>query len=132
MDGGVATNDSMCIIGGNCHRNHFCRDKTRLLSRQKYACRDKHNFVSLLLSRQNTSFFRDKSMLVATKLLSRQKTNITLSLQTYFCRDKRRVCFTCFVATNTFLWRQNFCNEKNYTSGSSRQWYITCVPITTC
>ena len=67
------------IIGGSCHKYHFCRgmclsrqntsfhatrvcrgqicvchDKTRLFTRQKYACRDKIMFVaiSILLSRQ--------------------------------------------------------------------------------
>ena len=44
-------------------------------------------------------FFRDKSMVVATKLLLRQ---------TYFCPDKT------FVATN-------ICRDKNDTCGSSRQ-----------
>ena len=29
------------IIGGSCHKYDFCRDKTRLLSRRKYACCDK-------------------------------------------------------------------------------------------
>ena len=63
-----------------------CRDKskpvaTKKLSRQKYVCRDKH-------------FCRDKILFVATK--------ICLSLQTYFCRDKRR--------------------DKNDACGSSRQW----------
>ena len=44
------------ITDGSCQKYHFCRDKTRLLSRQKYACRDEH-FVAT-----NTSF-------VATKVL---------------------------------------------------------------
>ena len=58
-----------CIIGGSCHKCHFCRDKyssrqTRvcrdlLLSRQTRVCRD------LLLSRQNTSFVTTKMILVA-------------------------------------------------------------------
>ena len=29
-----------CLIGGSCHKYHFCPDKTRLLSRQNYVCRD--------------------------------------------------------------------------------------------
>ena len=57
------------IIGASCHKHHFCRDescvcgdKTRLLSRQKYAChvcRDKRPVLSLQtrvcddVSRQN-------------------------------------------------------------------------------
>ena len=68
-------------------------------------CRDKNDPV----------FCRDKSMLVATKRLSRQTrvcrdkcfvaTNIILSRQAYFCRDKRRVC-----------------RDKNDNCSSSRQW----------
>ena len=77
------------IIGGSCHKYHFChvktrvlspqtrvcREITRVLSRLKHVCRDKHIFVatSLLLclsrtclSRQNTSF--DKGKLVSTKV----------------------------------------------------------------
>ena len=60
------------IIGGSCHKSHFCRDK------------------SLCLSRQNTSF-------VATKVcLPRQNcvfvaTNV-LWRQTYFCRDQNYTC----------------------------------------
>ena len=34
-------NMSTTITGGNCYKYHFCRNKTRFLSRQKYACRDK-------------------------------------------------------------------------------------------
>ena len=50
----VATNKSLKIILLLSGQTRFCRDKTRLLSRQKYACRDKthvcrdkkHNFVA--------------------------------------------------------------------------------------
>ena len=68
------------IIGGSCHKYHFCRDKRpvcrvcrdkkkRLLLRQKYACRDRI-FVatSIFLSRQKT-LYRDKHVLVATKMI---------------------------------------------------------------
>ena len=67
------------IFGGSCHKYNFCRDKTCLLPQQKYGCRDK------------TSFYRDKHVSVATKLLSRQN---------YVCRDKH------FVATSILLSRQ--------------------------
>ena len=83
---------------GGCHRYHFCRDKhlaTKVcLSRQNFCC-NKNMFVATkyfcILSRQNfcydkyfsrqnyvcrdkclSSFCRGRSMLVATKLLSRQ------------------------------------------------------------
>ena len=51
------------IIGGSCHKYNFCRDKTRLLSRQKYVCRDKITFAV-------TNICRDKRNFVATKILS--------------------------------------------------------------
>ena len=90
------------VIGGSCHKYHFCRDKssvaatrvfrdkqvfflakTRLLFRQKYACRDKRIFVATKpLSRQ---IFVAINIILFTKLLSRQA---------YFCRDKH-----VFVAT---------------------------------
>ena len=55
-------------------RTRVCRDKTRLLSRQKYACHDK-TFVAtkLCLSRQifvtTKVFCRDKHTFVATKMI---------------------------------------------------------------
>ena len=77
------------VIGGSCHKYHFCRDKS--------ICRDKHNI---------------KYTFVATKLcLSRQ----VLSRPTYFCRDqhtfvvtnillsRQKTCFVVFVATNMIL-----------------------------
>ena len=57
-----------------------CRDKTRLLSGQKYACRDKTFFAA------NTCLSRQ--IFVATKVFSRQKyfvaTNIILSRQKWY------------------------------------------------
>ena len=51
----VFTGRTAGIVGGSCHKYHFCRDKTRvgrgktrLLSRQKYACHDK-TFVATKL-----------------------------------------------------------------------------------
>ena len=90
------------IIGRNYHKYHFCCDKTRLLSRQKYGCRDKQ-FVAkkICLSRQNCC---------CDKYLSRQNyVCILLSRQTRVCRDKTRLLsrqkYGCldksFVATNT-------------------------------
>ena len=59
-------------------KTHFCRDKTRLLSRQKYAGRHK-TFVT---TNTRQHFCRDNA-------------------QAYFCRDKRLVCRDkhVFVAT---------------------------------
>jgi len=80
------------IIGGSCHKYNIlsrqtrqtcvCHDKTRLLSRQNYAC-------------------RDKIMFVATKLY--------LSRQNYIRRDKLCLSHKTFVATNILLSRQKTC-----------------------
>ena len=82
------------IIGGTCHKYHFCRHKHMFVAKHVFVatkhvfCRDK----TRLLSRQNTSF-------VATK--------ICLSRQNYACRYKH------VVATNIILSRQNFCRYKH-------------------
>ena len=62
-------------------QTRFCRDRTRLLSRQKYTCRD----------------IRDKIMFVSTKVLSQQAyfcrdKRCVLSRQTRVCRDKNDTC----------------------------------------
>ena len=77
-------------------QTRVCRDKTHLLSRQKYACRD------ACLSRQ---IFVVKKIFVAS--------NLILSRQKYFCRDKRRILSrqTCVFATK----------KEEDTCGSSRQ-----------
>ena len=113
------------IIGGSCHKYHFCRDKTRdktrLLSLQKYACRDK-TFVATK-SVMFVMFCRDKHVLnfIATSiLLSRQKTCVfsrqtrvsrdtCLSRQNYVCRDKNML-----VATKLNS-QAKFCRDKNDT-----------------
>ena len=64
---------SETIIGGSCHKYNFCRDKTRVLSRQNYFC-------------------RDKIMFVATKYFGRDKSNTCLSQQNILCRDKNYTC----------------------------------------
>ena len=92
------------IIGGSCHKYHFCRDKSFVatntcLSRQNTSCRDK--------------FCRDKIMFVATKYFCREK---YLSRQTRVCRNKRFVAtkdLFCFSPTNTCLSRKTyFCRGK--------------------
>ena len=97
-------NSSSAIIGGSCHKSHFCSDKyvfvatnmcfsrqntsfvaTKVsLQRQNYVCRDK-TFVA-------TNICRDKHVFVTTNVLSRQKT--CLSRQNYACS---------FVATKLCL-----------------------------
>ena len=48
-----------CIVGGSCHKYHFCRDKRCALLRQKYACRNK-TFVTTDLFLLQKNFFRNK------------------------------------------------------------------------
>ena len=85
------------IIGGSCHKYHFCRDRhvfvvtNIILSRHKF-CRDKHTF-----------------MFVATSILL-----LCLSRQAYFCyvcRD-RYLSRRMFYCDKMFLWRQKFCHDK--------------------
>ena len=107
----LRTSVTTTILGGSCHKYHFCRGKTRLLSRQKYVCHDK-TFAStkVCLSRQNLRL--DKSMFVTTKLSPRQK---------YVCHDKT------FASTKVCLSRQNFRLVKSMfvtTKLSPRQRYV--------
>ena len=147
----LRTSVTTTILGGSCHKYHFCRGKTfastkvclsrqnfrldksmfvttKLSPRQKYVCHDK-TFASskVCLSRQN--FLLDKGMFVTTKLSPRQK---------YVCHDKT------FASTKVCLSRQNFrlvfvttklsplqnyvCRDKNETCGNSRQWYLIARP----
>ena len=74
-----------CIVGGSCHKHDFCRDKhiltqtcvcrdkTRLLSREKYLVA-----ANIFLSQQNVC--HDTYLLAQTLLLSRQA---------YFCHETR-------------------------------------------
>ena len=120
-----------------CHDKSFvttniCSNKhnfvtTKLLSRQAHFCRDKHVFVAT-----KHIFCHNKSMLVTTKLVT-----------TNTCLVSRQI----FVATKVWSWQKMFvsrnksfvvaasivlrlrltkrvcCRDKNYTCGSSRQWY---------
>ena len=88
------------IFRGN---KSFCRDKTRLLSRKKCACRDKRFAAKkVCLSRQN--------IFVATKHLSRQA---------YFLEPKRFVATSILVEaklwSHTCLSRQKFGRDKHIT-----------------
>ena len=73
------------IIGGSCHKYHFCRDKT--------------------FDATNTSLLRQIFVATSTELLSQQA---------YFCRDKRRVLTrqTC-VCCDKYLSPQVFCRGKH-------------------
>ena len=83
-------------------KNYVCRDKTFVAT---HICRDKQNFVATkfyaCLSRQNTFFCRDKTMLVETKHvfvatnICRDKHTFVAKKTNVLCRDKHM-----FVATN--------------------------------
>ena len=52
------------IVGGGCHKYHFCRDKILclcrdegFLSRPAYFCRDKHVFVAIKVSLSRQKFY---------------------------------------------------------------------------
>jgi len=94
-------------------------------SRQKF-CRDKHVFC-----RDKARLFcLDKSMLSATKPLSRQKCLSNTCVCVCVCVATSFVATSIllprenmsFVATNTFLSLQNFCRDRNDTCSSSHQW----------
>ena len=126
------------IICGSCQKCHFCHDETRLcrnkthlLSWQKYACHNKsmlaatkyishnkHLFVTtnLFLSWQNTSFVmnnmcllwqkqarHNKIVFVTTKLLSRKMFVVT---STFLSRQKYFVTTnTCLLQQKLYLWQ---------------------------
>ena len=87
------------IIGGSCHKYNFCRDKTRVLSRQKYACRDKG--------------------FVATKVPSGQ-IHVFVATKHVFCRDKSILVINCHKVylSNTCSSRQIFRDKHNFVAGS--------------
>ena len=96
----------LSITGESCHKYHFCRDKTHLLSRQKYAYRDK-GFVatSILLSRQ-ARVCRDKTHVCRDK-------RTVLSRQTYACRDKTFVVTDICRNKHVFVARRA-CRDKTF------------------
>ena len=130
------------MIGGNCHKYHFCCDKiallqqifvatntfvtTKVLSHQTYFCCNrrifccsKHMFVTTkeILSQQN--FCCGKVMFAVTNIGCDKSFVATKNISSILLSWQK----TCFVVANTHLSRQNFCRDKNDTCGSSHQWY---------
>ena len=66
-------------------QTRVCRDKTRLLSRQKYACRGKIFVATKLCLLRQICFI--KTSVATTKHLSRQQ-NFSRDKTKYFCCDK--------------------------------------------
>ena len=103
----AVTDPQFYIIGGSCHKYHFCRDKRFATTN---ICRDKHNFVATKVCHKYATqvchkynFCRDK-----TRLLSRQK---------YACRDKTFATKKTIVFVATDICRDNFfCRDENILS----------------
>ena len=133
-------NSLSTVTGGSCHKYHFCRDKTHLLSQQKYVCCDetivatkifccdKHNFVTTILLLQQAYFCCGRRHV--------------LLHQTCFCSDKSACCFVVtklcllpqiFVATHVchnkhnFVATSIFLSQQNDTWSSSCHWHSTGV-----
>ena len=92
------------VIGGSCHKYHFCRDKntsfvpTKVCLLQQNFCCDKHNFVITKVLLQQAYVCHDKHVFVVTKHVFCHNESMlvttnrkVLSWQAYFCHDKRRV-----------------------------------------
>ena len=104
----------LSIIGGNCHKYHFCQFLTR------------HTGVVT-----KHVFFRDKSMLVLTKVLSGKKLCLSrqnlsrdntfvatfVATKHVFCRNKSMLVETKLLSRQT----QKICSDKNDTFASFRQ-----------
>ena len=90
------------IIGRSCHSKTFVTTKL-LLSRQRYACRDKHNFVVTKVLARQAHFCRDKICVLSrqTRVCHHKSMPVDkiMFVATNICRDKG------FVATNTCLLR---------------------------
>ena len=117
-DNTVFCRDKIFLSRQNFRRDKYlrvCRDKHTFVAPQAYVCRDEHTFVATSICRDKR--FVAKNTFVVTKVLS---------LQAYFCRNKRLFCrykhvFVATNTTNTCLLRQNVYRDKNNTYDSSRQ-----------
>ena len=95
----IITQTQIFIIGGSCHKYHFCCNKTFVyfLSNKTFVV------TNTCLSRQNTSFVERKVCLLRQNF-SRDK--LIFVMTKYFCRNKH-----VFVATKVSLSWQNFCYD---------------------
>ena len=59
------------IIGGSCHKYHFCRDKSVFFARSTYLCLSRQNYRKIMFVATNIR--RDKGFVATSILLSRQK-----------------------------------------------------------
>ena len=95
------------IVGVSCHKYHFCRGKTPLLSGQTYACRHKRFVAIKLCLSQQTCVCRDKCFVATNICCSKHnfcRDKLTFVVITRVCRDKTRL-----------LSRQNYaCHNKTF------------------
>ena len=139
------------ITGGTCHKYHICRDKTFvatsiLLSRRKTCdCRDKGMVAATKLLFATKVCLSWQNIFVVTKtffiVINICRNNNKHFVATSILLSWQKMCFvatnTCLsrqkkiqkkIASNIVLSRQNFCCDKNYTCGNSRQWYSRSSP----
>ena len=127
----VVTNNIVATSLLVSRQTRVCRDKTRLLSRQKYAyiVTLLHCYKSMLtllhcyntcLSRQNTYFFATKHV------YCRDKSMLTL-LQAYVCRDKHD-----FVPTKVLSRQAYFCRHKRRVLSRQKSYLWLLPPIIDC
>ena len=93
------------VVGGSCHKCHFCCDKTHLLLGQKYAYHDK-SFVMNFLIYHNKTF--------VTTNICRDKHNFVMTIN-FFATTSILLLRqnTSFVMTKVCLSRQKFCHDKH-------------------
>ena len=110
------------MVGGSCHKYHFCRDKSFNF------CRDKHVFVSTKYFCRNKSFVmtnKHNFVCLSKSHVSRDKmfvaSNRILSQQAYFCRDKRRVLSwpTIYLSRQTRVCRDKAFVRTKMTSAAA-------------
>ena len=128
------------IIGGSCHKYYFCRDKrrtlvcrdkTRLLSRQMYSCRD--NFFLVISSSNWILMSCQPHRVTSGQSNSGHKQTHTSKLFSHTYRPSVKSIyktnhFANMKHTHTNIssvaakqqQQQNVCRDKNDTRGSSR------------
>ena len=107
------------IISGNCHKYHFCRNKTSVAT-------------SMCLSWQNTSFVVTKVRLLRQNFCCNKITFVTTK---YFCRNKTVVA-TNICRNKNVLWQAYFCHDKRHEKqvlvttklSSWQKWYLWQLP----
>ena len=113
------------IIGGSCHKHHFCRDKHGFALTKHAFCRDESMFVTTKVCLSQERFLLQVyfcDVLVAKCVFCHDKSFVT----TNTCLSQQKYFITSFVMASILLWWQKMCFvfhcDKNGTCGSSHQW----------